>query len=99
MIERNNLAVDDGIRKFRSLLGNRGKFLGPVETLAGSQRDVAVFDPHLDPIAVELDLVHPVAAGGRIFDRCAQLRLDEIGKFLSARFGFCVSGGRLFSCG
>ena len=34
-----------------------GKFAGPVEALAGEQECVAVVEPSLDPIAVELDLM------------------------------------------
>src|SRR4030088_1347239 len=42
-----------------------GKFAGPVEALAGEQADVAAVEPGLDPIAVELDFMHPALAARR----------------------------------
>ena len=56
-----DLAVDQ--RRLRGQLGDGGgdvrKFFGPIETLAGEQTDLAVVEPSLDAITVELDLVHP----------------------------------------
>ena len=57
-------AVDQ--RGFRRQLGDRlgdgGKLLGPVEPAPRQQLDLAVVEPRLQAIAVELDLVDPVVA-------------------------------------
>ena len=66
LVERSNLAVKNGvvIGKRRAGLGYRRKSLGPIEPVAGLQRYRATVDPGLNAIAVELDLMDPVVAGG-----------------------------------
>src|SRR5205823_11041007 len=78
VIERDDLAVDHHIRHRTRLLRNRSELVGPVETLAGLQRRLAVLDAKLYAIAVELDLVAPAFAGRRALDRRAELRRHEV---------------------
>ena len=54
------------------------EFLRPVEAGAGQQPHVGAGDLRLHAIAVELHLVQPVLAGGRIPFQRRQLRLDEV---------------------
>ena len=55
-------------------------FCRPIEAAAGPERDLAVFDMGLKPIAVELDLVQPSIAGwGRLRQR-RQHWLDKAGQ-------------------
>ena len=56
-----HFAVDErsARRELGDGLGDVGEFAGPVEALAGEQADLAAVEPGLDPIAVELDLMHP----------------------------------------
>ena len=60
------------------LLRDGAELVGPVQPLAGLQRRLAVLDPQLHAIAVELDLVAPAVAARRPLDRGAELRRDEI---------------------
>ena len=78
VIQRHDLAVDNGIRQFAAGFGDRRELVGPVEAFARAQNGFAILDPHLHAIAVELDLVHPVRASGRPRHRLAQLRCDEV---------------------
>ena len=49
-------------RQLGDRVGDAREFCGPVEALAGQQLDLAVVEPRLQAVAVELDLVDPVAA-------------------------------------
>ena len=79
VIERSDLAVDQHIGKRLRLPGDGAELFGPVQSLAGVQRDIAILDPQLHAITVELDLVAPAVGIGRAFDRGTKLRRDEIG--------------------
>src|ERR1700733_5296724 len=59
LIERDDLAVDQTIGQRTGLLGDGQEFVGPVQPFAGSKHSVAVLDPHLHAVAVELDLMAP----------------------------------------
>jgi hypothetical protein len=54
-----------------------GVFSRPVESGPGEQLHTAVVDPHRHPITVELYLVHPLWARGRLLDRLRNLERDE----------------------
>jgi len=45
--------------------------------IAAEDADVLV-DDHLTAVAIELDLVNPLAAFGRLVDKGRQQRLDEV---------------------
>ena len=77
-IQRNDLAIYKHIGKRFCFLGDSSEFFGPVETLAGIQRDVTVTDPQLHAVAVKLDLMAPAIRIGRPFDGGTKLRRDEI---------------------
>ena len=79
LVERHRLAVDHAVRQALGLLGDGGEFLRPVQPLAGAQHRLAVLDAQLQAIAVELDLVRPAGAAGRLLDQLGELRLDELG--------------------
>ena len=79
LVERHRLAVDHAVRQALGLLGDGGKFLRPVQPLARAQHRLAVLDAQLQAIAVELDLVRPAGAAGRLLDQLGELRLDEFG--------------------
>jgi hypothetical protein len=61
------LTVDQ--RRARGKLGDGGggvrKFFAPLEALTREQTHVAVIEPRLDAVAVELDLVRPASPGRR----------------------------------
>ncbi|MHC2386025.1 hypothetical protein ACVIHB_000841 [Bradyrhizobium liaoningense] len=78
MVERDDLAVDHRVGQRSRFLGNGGELAGPVETLARLQRRLAVLDPELHPVAVELDLVAPALVGRRPLHQRTELRRDEI---------------------
>ena len=67
-LQRDDLAIENGAanRQAGGGIGDRWEPLRPVEAGAGAHPCVAVLDPALCPVAVELDLVHPVfwPAGG-----------------------------------
>src|SRR5215213_2548826 len=77
MVERHHLAVDDAIGKSASGGGNRGELVRPVQSLARAHESLAAFDAQLHPIAIELDLMHPVLPGGRTAHTFAKLRSDK----------------------
>src|SRR5690242_8425109 len=77
IIEGDDLAVDQDVRQRLRFLGNRPKFFGPVQPLAGLERDLAVLDAELQAVAVELDLVAPALAARRTLDGRAELRRNE----------------------
>ena len=71
MVEGDDFSVDDAIGQRAGGRRDRAEFGRPIQALAGLQGHVAVLDPHLDAIAVEFDLVDPIAAGRRPLDRSA----------------------------
>src|SRR5438876_4499084 len=75
-----HFAVDQ--RVARSELGDRGadvgEFFAPIETFAGEQADLAVIEPSLDAIAIELDLVHPPSATRRNLLQSGKRRRHEL---------------------
>ena len=78
-IERAGLAVDDAVGQcFRGL--RDGRELGrPVQSLARAQDSLAILDPELQAIPIELHLVRPALARGGALDQLAELRLYEVG--------------------
>jgi hypothetical protein len=54
-----DLAVDDRIRELGCSCRNGWKFVSPIEACSRLQRDIAVFNAHLDAIAVEFYFVQP----------------------------------------
>jgi hypothetical protein len=77
MVERAGFAVDHAVRKLRRDIGDRLELGRPVEPLARPQDRLAVLDPELQAIAVELDLMHPARLGWRAVDQLAELGLEE----------------------
>jgi diketogulonate reductase-like aldo/keto reductase len=69
-----NFEVTD-MEKARRLPGG----VRPVQALARAHRRFAVLHAQLHAVAIELDLVYPVCAGGGTADALAQLRRDEGG--------------------
>ena len=63
MVEGDDLSINDAIGQFAGGRRYRAEFGRPIQALAGFQRDVVALDPHLDAVAVEFDLVNPIAAG------------------------------------
>ena len=105
-VEGYDLAVVDPLLKPGAGGDDLGKPDGPVETLAGQKRRLAVRCAQLHPVAVELDLVGPRSALRRLLGRLGQLRLDEVrqGRDLQAlgglRFrGPCLGGIAEPGCG
>src|SRR6185437_11906895 len=60
--------------------GDGREFHRPVETFARLERDLAAVEPRLQAIAVELDLVNPVAGAWRLVRQGREARFDEIGE-------------------
>src|SRR5580698_3484322 len=60
----------------------------PVQATAGEELDISIFDACLHAIAVELQLVQPVFAGGRTLRRGGELGFNELGQ----RLGLCAFG-------
>ena len=56
------------------------EFIRPIEAAPSPERNLAVLDMRLKPIAVELDLMQPSVAGGRRLRQCRQHRLDKAGQ-------------------
>ena len=78
-IDRADLAVIDAVAQaLAGSLGDLRKLVGPVEALAGPQARIAILDPQLHAIAVELQLMDPALAARRPVDHGGKLRLDEI---------------------
>ena len=95
-IERHRLAVDHAIGQLLGLFGGRLELLRPVQALARAQARLAVLDPQLQAIAVELDLVRPARLRRRALNQLAELRLDE-SRYLAdlARLGLSFGEGCL----
>src|SRR6266478_3089574 len=95
VVEGDDFAVDQYIRKSASFSCDRQKFFGPIQTLAGLERGLAIRDAQLHPVAVEFDLVTPAFRIGRPVDRDTELRRDEIGyrrnPFSYGLFGGCAA--------
>jgi hypothetical protein len=79
VVQRTGLAIDHAIGQLLGDIGDRLELVRPVEALARLERRLAVLDPELQAIAVELDLVHPARFGRRAVDQLGELRLDEAG--------------------
>src|SRR5581483_7095734 len=77
-VERHRLPIDQTIRQCSGGVGYGGESLRPVEPLAREQRGAATLHPQLQPVAVELDLVHPAALLRRPRQQSAERRLDEL---------------------
>src|SRR5262249_16810787 len=75
-----DLAVDQ--RRARRELGDRrrdiGEFARPLETLPRQQAHLAIIEPGLDAVAVELDLVHPACTLGRGRAQGGERRRHEV---------------------
>src|SRR5689334_3332259 len=71
LILDDNLAIKNGstTRKCASLTDNAGIPLGPIEAVAGVSVRLAPFDYQERAVAVMLDLMNPVGALRRLFDR------------------------------
>ena len=52
--------------KGSSRISDRGETVGPVMPAAGSDRDVAILDPDYQPVAIPLDLMHPIVTSRHI---------------------------------
>ena len=78
IVERDDLAVDEHIRKRAPLFRDRSELVRPVQALAGPQPGLAVLDAQLHAIAVEFDLVAPILSAWRPIDRRAEFGRDEI---------------------
>ncbi len=81
VVQRHHLAINQAIGQAARGLGDGGELFSPVEPGAGQQRGMSIFDAKLDAVAIELDLMHPIVAAGRVIHRAAKLGLDEIGQF------------------
>src|SRR5665647_1335782 len=80
-----DLAVDDRIRELGCSRRNGCKFISPVQTCSGLERDIALFNPHLDAISVEFYFVQPAIGKGRTRRGFAKLRRDKVWHFGFAR--------------
>ena len=65
-------------RQFLQRRHQRLEFVGPVEPVAGADRNPVAGDRGDGAIAVILDLVQPVISGGRCVHQCCELWLDEV---------------------
>jgi hypothetical protein len=82
----NHLAVEDDAM-CHQLAGGRddvAEAVGPVVTAAGKHAGARVALVQLGAIAVELDFVNPVVAGGRLGMQRRERRFDEAGKRAAA---------------
>ena len=89
-------AVEDrDLRRERGkrLGDRRAEAIGPVLAAAGQQLHVAAVDVRLQPVAVELDLVHPGVALRRLRFEGRERRRDEAGEGIAR-----LAGPRLRSC-
>ena len=71
----------------RNRLGEVRKFFGPVETLARQQPDLAVIEPRLQPVAIELDFVHPARVAGWPILQGRQRGWDEVRQWRAVALG------------
>src|ERR1700678_922489 len=76
-VEGTDLAIEDRIRELPGRGRDGLKSGGPIQALAGLQRNLAVEHPRLDPVAIELDLVDPSASRRRAVQGVAKLRRNE----------------------
>jgi len=60
--------------------GDRPEAGRPIQAGPGQQPDLTALDPGGGAVAVELDLVEPALAFGRLVDEGGELRRDEVGK-------------------
>ena len=80
--DRAQLTIQIGGRHRQGTKGTDGDAIpmGPVEPGTGQQLSAAVFKPGVHAVAVMLDLVQPLVAGGRFLDQAGQLGLDPFGQ-------------------
>ncbi len=85
-VERDEFAVDDGAVHVEhgQCVGDDGVAVRPVVGIARHQPRLSLMDERLDAVSVELDLVQPVLAAGRLVTELGQLRRDE-GRFRGPR--------------
>ena len=76
-VEGTYLAIEDRIRQLPGRGCDGLKSCGPIQALAGFQRNLAVEHPRLDPVAIELDLVDPPVSRRRPVQGVAKLRRNE----------------------
>ncbi len=77
LVEGHDLAVDQAIGQGVGLARDAPELRRPVEALARAQRRASLLDAQLHAIAVELDLVAPAFALGRMIDELGELGLEE----------------------
>src|SRR5262245_2112386 len=79
---RHQFTVDEcsPVRQFRERACDGGKFLCPVETLAGEQLHLAAVEPSLNAITVELDLMNPRTAVRRFVAKRGERGRHKSGK-------------------
>jgi len=86
---RGDLAVEQRASDAQLLRAgdDRGEVIGPLLVAPAEQRDAPVLDQATDAVAVELDLVQPLLAGGRLVEQLRQLRvvLNQSGNWIGAR--------------
>ena len=90
-----HLAVDQGGahgQVSQRLVHGVAEFMRPIEAAPGPERNLAVLDMRLKPVAVELDLMQPSIAGGRRLRQRRQHRLDKAGQ---GTFGAILDRGRV----
>jgi len=77
--DRTEFAVEIGLPDLAAAERRRGRpvAVGPVQPGAREQAHVAAVNPRVDAVAVELDLMDPPVAGGRLVPQKGELRLDE----------------------
>src|SRR5262249_56151565 len=78
--EGGDVRVEDGWgrRNAANRPGGSRQSARPVAAVSTEQADGAVVEPREDPVAVELQLVKPVVARGRIRDERSELRGEEV---------------------
>ena len=81
MVQRDDFTVDQRIGQRLGCSRESAELAGPVQSLAGQQRDLAILDPQLHAVAVELDFMAPAVRVRRPLDGGAELRRDEIRHF------------------
>ena len=92
VVERTNLPVYDTIGKRRGGVGDLRILGGPIQAFTGFERHIAIGEAHLNSIAVKLDLVQPVVASRRAFERFAELRRDEVRQVCCRRCRYILAG-------
>ena len=78
VVQRDDFAVDQRIRQRLGCSRDGAELVGPVQPFSGQQRYIAILDPQLHAVAVELDFMAPAVRVRRPLDGGAKLRRDEI---------------------